>query len=130
MILPHFIPFIFGVCVLALAVLRMRHYQLKERYTLAFVLLGLPFFVLAVWPSIIGRMAHFLHITYGTVSLLCVLAFLLLMIFELLTIVSQQDRKIDTLAQIVGIIMERHGMNDRPPVQPSQRQPSSKSEHV
>lgn len=124
----HFIPFVFGVAVLGLAVLRMRHYQLKERYTLLFVLLGLPFFVLAVWPSIIGRVANVLDIQYGTVSLLCVLAFLLLMIFELLTIVSQQDRKIDTLAQIVGIMMEKHGMNDRPaaPAEPSQAGSESK----
>jgi hypothetical protein len=35
-------------------------------------------------------------------------------IFELLTIVSLQDRKIATLAQIVGILMEKHGMGDRP----------------
>ena len=78
----HFIPLIFGVGVLALAVRRMRHYQLKERYTLLFVLLGLPFFILAVWPSLIGRVANMLGITYGTISLLCMLAFLLLMILN------------------------------------------------
>jgi len=40
------------------------------------------------------------------------------MVFELLTIVSLQDRKISTLAQIVGIMMEKHGMSDRDPTHP------------
>jgi hypothetical protein len=34
------------------------------------------------------------------------------MVFELLTIVSLQDRKIATLAQIVGILMEKQGMSE------------------
>jgi len=126
----HLIPLIFGAAVLVLAVRRLRHYQLKERYTLAFVLLGLPFFLLAVWPSLIGRVAAYLKIDYQTVSLLCVLAFFLLMIIELLTIVSQQDRKIDTLAQIVGIMMEKHGMTDRPPAQAERGEASTKSEQT
>ncbi len=107
------IPLFFGLCVLYLAVRRLRVYQLKERYTLLFFFTGSPFLVLAVWPSMIGWVADGLKIQYVTVALLCVAAFLILMVFELLTIVSLQDRKIATLAQIVGIMMEKHGMSDR-----------------
>jgi hypothetical protein len=64
-----------------------------------------------------------LRIDYHTVSLLCVAAFLILMVFELLTIVSLQDRKIATLAQIVGILMEKHGMSDRLPAENPPRVP-------
>jgi hypothetical protein len=46
------------------------------------------------------------------------------MIFELLTIVSLQDRKISTLAQIVGILMEKHGMSDRFPAENPPRVPT------
>ncbi len=103
----------FGIGVLLLAVRRLRFYRLKERYTLLFLLTGLPFFLLAAWPQSIGWLALQLDIQYHTVALLCVVAFLIVMVLELLTIVSLQDRRIATLAQIVGIIMEKHGMSDR-----------------
>jgi small-conductance mechanosensitive channel len=104
----------FGATVLFIAVRRMRSYRLKERHMLIFLFTGLPFLLLAIWPSAIGWFALKLHVQYQTVSLLCVAAFLILVIFELLTIVSLQDRKISTLAQIVGILMEKHGISDRP----------------
>src|SRR5947209_189708 len=96
-----------GTSLLLLAIRRLRHYKLKERYTLVFVLIGTPFLVLALWPAGLGRVAAVLQIQYHTVALLCVTAFFLLIILELLTIVSQQDRKITTLAQMVGILMSR-----------------------
>ena len=104
---------IFGGTLLLMAVRRLRVYKLKERYTLLFLAIGTPFLALAIWPNGVGWLAKRLGIEYGTVSLLCVTAFLILMIFELLTIVSLQDRKITTLAQIVGIMMEKHGLSDR-----------------
>lgn len=93
--------------LLLLAVRRLRQYRLKERYTLIFVFIGLPFFVLAMWPSGIGWLGEVLHMQYQTIVLLCVSAFFLLIILELLTIVSQQDRKITTLAQMVGILVQQ-----------------------
>jgi len=54
-----------------------------------------------------GILARTVHIEYGTLSLLFVAGFLMLMVLELLSIVSQQDRKITTLAQMVGILMEK-----------------------
>lgn len=96
-----------GASLFLLAVLRLRRYRLKERYTLVFVLLGLPFLVLAAAPNAIAHIAHVLEIDYRTVSLLCVTVFFLLSVFELLTIVSVQDQKITALAQLVGILMEK-----------------------
>jgi len=103
----------FGLGLLLMAVRRLRVYRLNERHALVFLFTGLPFLVLAFWEDSIGWLATKLGIQYQTVALLCVAAFLLLMVFELLTIVSLQDRKISTLAQIVGIMMEKHGMSDR-----------------
>jgi small-conductance mechanosensitive channel len=102
----------FGTTVLLVAVRRMRSYRLKERHMLLFTFTGLPFLVLAIWPAAVGRAAQWLHVEYHTVSLLCIAAFLILMVFELLTIVSLQDRKIATLAQMVGILMEKQGMSE------------------
>jgi hypothetical protein len=103
-----------GASLLLLAIRRLNQYKLKERYTLAFLLIGTPFLVLAVWPNAIGYVAHLLNIDYRSMVLLCVTAFFLLMVLELLTIVSQQDRKITALAQMVGILMTQHDDLTRP----------------
>ena len=100
----------FGLTMCSIALRRLRLYRLKERYALLFIFLGAPFLVLAIWPAAVGKLSEVLHIQYNTVSLLCVTAFLLLMVFELLTIVSIQDRKINTLSQVVGILMEKQGL--------------------
>lgn len=128
LIIARLILVSFGAVVFIAALRRLRTYRLKERHMLLFLFTGLPFLVLAIWPTGVGWVAQRLHIGYQTVSLLCVVAFLILMVFEFLTIVSLQERKISTLAQIVGIMMEKHGMSERglddpsapaPPDQPS-----------
>ncbi len=105
--LKSLILLLFGGGLLLLAVLRLRRYRLKERYALVFLLLGLPFFVLAAWPNAVGKIADLLDMDYRTVTLLSVATVLALMVFELLTIVSVQDQKITALAQLVGILMEK-----------------------
>jgi len=72
-----------------------------------FLLIGLPFVGLAFWPDAIGWLAGHLRIQYNTFSLICVSVFLFLVVFELLTIVSMQDQKINALAQLVAILMEK-----------------------
>ena len=112
-LIKSLILLIFGGSLLLLAVKRLRQYRLKERYALVFLLLGCPFLVLAIWPGGVAWVGHVLDIDYRTVTLLCVSAFLILMVFELLTIVSVQDRKITTLAQMVGILMEKQATRER-----------------
>lgn len=102
----------FGGILLLLAVRRLRTYKLKERYALLFVLIGLPFVALAIWPDAVGWMAERLRIQYTTLALICVSVFLFLMVFELLSIVSVQDQKINALAQLVGILMEKQKLAD------------------
>jgi len=97
----------FGSLLLLVALRRLRSYRLKERYALGMMFMGAPFLALAVWPAAVGRMSRWLGIEYNTVSLLCVTAFLMLVVFELLTIVSVQDRKINTLSQMVGILAQQ-----------------------
>ena len=107
MMLKSLILLMLGGSLFVLAVRRLRTYKLRERYALVFLLLGLPFAVLAAWPNAIGYLSDLLDIHYQTVTLLCVTGFLTVMVFELLTIVSVQDQKITTLAQLVGILMEK-----------------------
>jgi len=107
MMLKSLILLMLGGSLFVQAVRRLRTYKLRERYALVFLLLGLPFAVLAAWPNAIGYLSDLLDIHYQTVTLLCVTGFLTVMVFELLTIVSVQDQKITTLAQLVGILMEK-----------------------
>lgn len=94
-----------GILLLLLVVQGLRTQRLKERYALLFLFLGLPFLVLAAWPDAVGYVAHNLDIEYPTVLLLCVTTFFLLMNFKLLSLVSVQDQKINTLTQMMGILM-------------------------
>lgn len=108
MLLKQLIPLILGAGLLLLAVRRLRQYRLKERYTLIFFFIAAPLMALALWPDAVAYVAVKLDIQYSTVALLCVTALFAILILELLSIVSVQDRKITTLAQMVGILMERH----------------------
>ena len=62
-----------------------------------------------------GYIAELLGIQYTTFSLLCVTAFLIVMIIELLTIVSVQDQKINTLSQMVGLLSEKRPVEQDEP---------------
>ena len=104
---------LFGGLLLALAVRRMRNYRLRERYALVFAVLAMPFIGLAVWPDGIGWVADKLNIQYNTLALLGVSSFLMLAVFELLSIVSVQDQKITALSQLVGILMEKQKMVEK-----------------
>jgi Uncharacterized conserved protein (DUF2304) len=92
---------------------RLKQFRLKERFTILFFLLALPFLVLAIWPKLVEFLARVTQIEEKTVMLLGVSIFLFLIIFELLSIVSVQDRKITTLAQMVGILLENQKLVDR-----------------
>jgi hypothetical protein len=103
---------VLGGSLFTLAVIRLRQYRLKERYALVFLLLGLPFVLLAAWPNGVEWVANILGIHYQTVALISVTSFLLLAVFELLTIVSVQDQKISELAQLVGILMQKQNLSE------------------
>lgn len=105
----------FGLTLLLVTIRRLRYYRLKERYTILFLLLATPFILLALYPRAVGVIARWLNIEYSTVALLAVTALFLILILELLTIVSVQDRKIQTLAQMVALLQNQtQGQGNRP----------------
>ena len=104
---------LFGGLLLVLAVRRMRTYRLRERYALVFAVLALPFLGLAFWPDALAWIAERLNIQYNTLALLGVSCFLMLAVFELLSIVSVQDQKITALSQLVGILMEKQKLVEK-----------------
>ncbi len=104
-----------GGLMLLLSLRSLRARRLKERYALLFAAVGLPFLGLSLWPDAVGYVAGLLGIQYQTVVLLAVTTFFLLMNFNLLAIVSVQERRITDLAQIVGILRVRRRSAEAPP---------------
>jgi hypothetical protein len=96
-----------GLTLVWMAIKRLRQLRLKDRYALLFTFAGLPFLLLAVWPGAIGTLSRWMGIDYRTLQTIIVAVFLILVVLELLSIVSVQDRKINTLAQEVGILKEK-----------------------
>jgi len=96
-----------GLTLVWMAIRRLHQMRLKDRYALLFAFAGLPFLLLAVWPGAIGTLATWMNIDYRTLQTIVVAVFLILVVLELLSIVSVQDRKINTLAQEVAILKEK-----------------------
>lgn len=101
----------YGSLLLSLAFRRLRQNRLKERYVLIFAIVGLPFLLLAVWPDGIVFVSELLAIEKATLLVLSLAAFVLLMLFELLTIVSVQDQKITALAQEIALLNNQAASN-------------------
>jgi hypothetical protein len=98
-----------GNMLLLMAIRSLRVQRLKERHALLFVAVGVPFLALAVWPDAIGWLSAWLGIEYQTVVLLAVTTFFLVLNFNLLSIVSIQERRITSLAQMVAIMAQKLG---------------------
>lgn len=113
-ILRNLIVLTIGATILFMAVRSLRADRLKERYALIFFLTGIPFLALALWRDAVGFIADKLDIDYRTLALIAVTTFFMLMIFKLLSIVSVQERKITSLAQHVGILLEKQGITHLP----------------
>ena len=101
------ILFCFFVVLITLTLRSLRAQRLKERYVLLFMLTGLPFIILTFWPDGIVKLSQVLEIEKATLLTLLTSMYFILMIFELLSIVSVQDRKITTLSQMISILKEQ-----------------------
>jgi len=96
-----------GNMLLLMAIRSLRAQRLKERHALLFAAVGVPFLGLAIWPDGIGWIAARLGIEYQTVLLLAVTTFFLVVNFNLLSIVSVQERRIVCLAQMVAMMAQK-----------------------
>ena len=115
---------LFGGTLLVMAIRSLRRQELKERYAILFMLTGLPFLVLAAWPDGVVFLSETLSIEKPTIITLSVTAFVLLVLFQLLSIVSIQDRRIAKLSQLIAIMMEKEQTQNRPTSDKDQIDPS------
>ena len=97
---------VFGLFVVLMALRSLRAQRLKEEYALLYVFIGLPFLVLAVWPDAVVVISDLLKIEKPTFLILATGSFLLLIQFKLTSIISVQDRRINSLTQLLAIMTE------------------------
>ena len=95
---------LYGATLIVLALRSLKAQRLRERYVLLFIGIGVPFLVLALWPDGIVVLSSVLRIEKATLLVLLATAFLILVIFELLSIVSVHERKIVRLAQDLAVL--------------------------
>lgn len=103
----NLIVLLIAMVIFLLTVRSLRAGRLKERYALLFVFLGLPFVVLAVWRDAMGQLALWLNVDYRTLAILMVTTFVVIMNLKMLSLLSVQERKINELAQRLGVMTER-----------------------
>lgn len=95
---------IVGLAILFLTLRSLRAQRLKERYVLLFLITGVPFLLLAMWPDAVVAISEFLEIEKPTLLTLCVTVYFILTTFELLSIVSVQSRHLNTLGQHLSML--------------------------
>ena len=95
-----------AAAIMLLTLRSLRAQRLKERYVLLFLITGLPFLLLALWPDALVEVSDFLEIEKHTLLILCVAVYFILTTFELLSIVSVQSRHLDALGQHLAILEE------------------------
>ena len=104
---------VYGCAIIALAFRSLAAQRLRERYVLLIITMGLPFLVLAAWPDGVVVASELLRIEKATLLVLLVAGFLVLVIFELLSIVSVHERRIAVLAQRVALLSAAVGESQR-----------------
>lgn len=92
----------FGLLLILLALRSLRAHRLKERYAILVGIMGLPFVALAMWPDAVVYLAGKLSIEKPTLLLMVLAGFLIIMIIQLLSLVSVLERKVTSLAQLLG----------------------------
>ncbi|MEM1207836.1 MAG: DUF2304 domain-containing protein [Planctomycetota bacterium] len=114
-----------GLAVIGLTLRSLRKQRLNERYVLLFVLTGLPLIAVAIWPNAVVFLERVLVIEKATMLTLGVSIYFLLTTFALLSIVSVQERRIQTLAQLVAMMREQRGSDAPNPDDTAQPSPDT-----
>lgn len=97
----------FGLMIVWMSIRRLRRLRMQERWMLLFVIAGLPFLLLAVWPDGIVWLSNQMNMEKPTLMVFCLGAFTIFLLLKLFSIISVQQRQITTLAQMVGILQRK-----------------------
>jgi hypothetical protein len=94
-----------SVMFLVFVVIMIRNRKIELKYTLAWLLAGVSFLLLAVFPDILVWISSVLNIKEPVNTLfLSIIFFMLLIIFTLTLALSRNANRVKTLTQEIGII--------------------------
>lgn len=86
-------------------IIMLRNKKIELKYTLAWLLAGLSLLIVAVFPSILRFLSDILNIVEPVNTLfLCIIFFMLLIIFTLTIALSRNASRVKTLTQEIGIL--------------------------
>lgn len=92
----------------------IRNRKIELKYTLAWLLAGVSFLVLSLFPGVLVFISKLLHIIEPVNTLfLSIIFFMLLIIFTLTVALSRNANRVKTLTQEIGIMkMELEKLNN------------------
>lgn len=103
-------------------VLMLRNKKIELKYTLIWLLTGISFLTIAVFPDLLRRISRILHIVEPVNTLfLFIIFFMLLILFSLTIALSRNAGRVKTLVQEIGILkmeLEKH-IKNQPDKQPN-----------
>ncbi len=86
-------------------ILMLRNKKIELKYTLAWLLAGLSLLIVAIFPSVLRTLSDLLNIVEPVNTLfLCIIFFMLLIIFTLTIALSRNASRVKTLTQEIGIL--------------------------
>lgn len=103
---------VFGLCALALAsgiVQLMRHGQIKEKYALLWLPLGLAFSFFGIFPEALVRISALVGLHYITVVVLCVILAFTLILLYFTARLSQLREDVKRLGQEMALLRSQAG---------------------
>lgn len=86
-------------------IIMLRDKKIELKYTLAWLLAGLSLLIVAIFPSVLRLLSDILNIVEPVNTLfLCIIFFMLLIIFTLTIALSRNASRVKTLTQEIGIL--------------------------
>ena len=79
--------------------------RIKEAYAIIWVVMGIAFLAVSIWPNLIGRLADFFGIFYAPAILMLILIVMLIFVsIQFSIVISKQSEKIKTLTQELALL--------------------------
>lgn len=105
---------LFCLAFLLVTVELIRRRKLQEQYALLWLLLGLVMAGFSLFPQLLERLAHTVHISYAPsllflIGLLCALA----LILHLTIVISKLHRRVTRLIQELALMQDREHRGKR-----------------
>ena len=79
--------------------------RIKEAYAIIWIIMGLSFLAISIWPRLMGIIAGFVGVYYAPALIILVLTVMIIFILiQFSIVISRQSERIKTLTQEVALL--------------------------